>query len=119
MQKFTGVDAYIKSAPKAAERGLRQVRATIKKAVPHVEEKISYGMLGFRAHGRYIAYCGGFKEHIGFYPPPPAVYKKEASKYAGPKGNLKFSFDKPLPLALITKIVKFRAKENLEKQKKS
>lgn len=61
-----------------------------------------------------------FKNHIGFYPAPREnkLFKKELSKYKGGKGTLRFPLERPIPLNLITKIVRFRVKENLKKQKK-
>lgn len=70
-------------------------------------------------HG-ILVYFAAFKNHIGMFPPirGDAKLKAAVAKYAGPKGNLKFPLDEPLPYALVTKIVKFRVKQNLAKARK-
>jgi len=107
------VDEYIKSAPEDVRDKLGKIRQTIKAAAPNVKEKIGYGIPTFTHHGNLVHFAA-FKSHIGFYPRPSAIgaFKKELSKYESGKGTLRFPLDKPLPLALITKIVKFRVKEN-------
>jgi uncharacterized protein YdhG (YjbR/CyaY superfamily) len=66
-----------------------------------------------------LVWFAGYKNHIGFYPMASGIetFKKELSVYKGAKGSVQFPLNKPIPLALITKIVKFRVKENLEKAK--
>ena len=98
---------------------LGQMRATIKKAAPQAEEKISYAMPIFFLNGNLVHFAG-YKNHIGFYPAPSGIsaFNDELSKYKGAKGSVQFPLDEPLPLVLITKIVKFRVKENLEKSTK-
>ncbi len=87
-------------------------RQTISKAAPDAEEKISYQIPCFAQNGSLV-YFGGFKRHIGFYPPVrDAQLKKESAKYAGEKGNLQFPLDEPIPYGLIKKIVKVRVLEN-------
>ncbi len=112
------VDAYISDFPEEVQQLMKQLRATIKKAEPKAEEVISYGMAGYKYNGMLV-YFAGYKNHIGFYPAPRGIeeFKKELSAYKGSKGTVQFPLDKPLPFQLITKIVKFRAKENLEKTK--
>jgi uncharacterized protein YdhG (YjbR/CyaY superfamily) len=112
------VDDYIAEFPPDMQVNLEQLRHLIKKAAPMAEEKISYGMPAFMLEGSLV-YFGGWKHHIGFYPLPSAIkaFKKELSVYEGAKGSIKFPADKPLPVALISKMVKFRVKENLEKKK--
>ena len=114
----TTIDEYIASYPKNVQKLLEEVRTTIKKAAPEAEEAIKYGIPTFILNGNLVHF-GGFKNHIGFYPAPSGIeeFKKELSKYAGAKGSVQFPIDKPMPLALITKIVKFRVKKNLEKVK--
>ena len=91
-------------------------RATIKKAAPDAEETINYGIPTFTLKGNLVHFAG-FKSHIGFYPTPSGIekFKKELSVYEGAKGSVKFPLDQPIPYELIEKIVKFRAKENLER----
>ena len=114
------IDEYISGYPKDVQKLLQAVRTTIKKAAPKAEEAIKYGIPTFVLNGNLVHF-GGFKNHIGFYPAPQGIeeFKKELSVYEGAKGSIKFPLDKPMPLALISKIVKFRAKRNLEKAKKS
>ena len=110
------MDAYIANAPKDIQVILEKVRATIRKAAPKAEETINYGIPTFTLEGNLVHFAG-FKNHIGFYPTPSGIekFKKELSAYEGAKGSVKFPLDKPIPYALISKIVKFRVKENLER----
>jgi uncharacterized protein YdhG (YjbR/CyaY superfamily) len=89
---------------------------TIRKAAPEAEEKISYQIPTFALKGDLI-YFAAFKKHIGLYPPVKGdeKLKAEVSPYKGEKGNLKFPLDEPIPYTLISRIVKFRVKEQLEK----
>ena len=115
--KFKTVDEYISLQPKNIKPLLQQIRKTIKEAAPDAEELISYNMPGYKLKGMLV-YFAAWKEHIGFYGASSNLvekFKKELSGYEFSKGTIKFPFDQPLPLALITKIVKYRAKENLEK----
>ena len=112
------VDEYIAAFPEEIRERLERLRATIKRAAPDAQEKISYRMPAFALKGPLV-YFAAFKNHIGFYPTPSATvkYKKELAAYEGGKGSVRFPLDKPLTLGLITKIVKSRVKENLEKAK--
>jgi len=112
-------DEYIAGFPAGIQQLLEQVRATIKKAAPEAEETISYGMPAFRYQGRGLVYFSAFKAHIGFYPIPSGMkaFKKELSSYKTGKSSVQFPLDEPMPLKLITDIVKFRVKENLAKAK--
>lgn len=113
------IDEYIAGFPAGIQQLLEQVRATIKKAAPEAEETISYAMPAFRYQGKGLVYFSAFKEHIGFYPIPSGMkaFKKELSSYKTGKGSVQFPLDKPMPLKLITDIVKFRVKENSAKTK--
>ena len=111
----TTIDEYIAAFPPDVRTILDKIRATIRKAAPEAEEKISYQIPAFVLHG-HLVYFGAFKRHIGFYPPiRDEKLKREAAIYAGEKGNLQFPLDQAIPYALIGKIVKMRMKENLEK----
>ncbi len=112
------IDEYIAGFPEEVQAILQQVRMTIKKAAPDAEETIKYRMPTFLFHGNLV-YFAGFKNHIGFYPIPTGIekFKKELSKYKTAKGSVQFPLDKPMPLGLIRRIVKFRVKENLEREK--
>lgn len=112
------IDEYIADFPKDIQKLLEQVRAAIRKTAPEAEETIKYGLPTFTLNGNLVHF-GAFKNHIGFYPAPSGIeaFKKELSVYEGAKGSIKFPIDSPLPLALISKIVRFRVKKNLEKAK--
>jgi uncharacterized protein YdhG (YjbR/CyaY superfamily) len=117
--KFKDADKYIEKSPRNIRKTLVEIRKTIKKAAPKATEKISYGMPTFVLNGNLV-YFAAFKHHIGFYPTssPIVVFKKELSSYKTSKGAIQFPIDEPIPYSLITKIVKYRVKENLEKRKK-
>jgi uncharacterized protein YdhG (YjbR/CyaY superfamily) len=117
MRTFKNVDDYIVSFPKSTQVLLEKLRTIIRKNAPQAEEIISYGMPAYKYHGM-LAYFAGYKNHIGFYPLPSAIktFKKGISIYKNAKGSVQFPLDKPLPVKLITEMMKFRVKENLEKQ---
>lgn len=108
------IDEYIAGFPKHVQEILEKIRMTIRKAAPDAEEIIKYQIPTFTLKGNLVHF-GAFKKHIGFYPAPSGIeeFKEELSVYEGAKGSIKFPLDKPIPFALISKIVKFRVKENL------
>ena len=110
------IDEYIAGFPKDIQKILEQIRVTVKKAAPGASEAIKYAIPTFTLNGNLVHFAA-LKNHIGFYPVPMAIeaFKKELSIYKQGKGSVQFPLDKPMPLALITKIVKFRVKKNLEK----
>jgi uncharacterized protein YdhG (YjbR/CyaY superfamily) len=112
------IDEYIACFPKDIQKLLKELRSVIRKAAPAAEEAIKYGLPTLVLEGNLVHF-GAFKNHIGFYPAPSGIeaYKKELSVYESSKGAIRFPVDKPLPLALVTRIVKFRVMENLEKAK--
>lgn len=112
------IDEYIAGFPPGVQKILQQIRRTIRKAAPDAEETIKYRMPTFTLKGNLV-YFAAFESHIGFYPIPTgiAAFKKELSVYKQGKGSVQFPLDKPLPLNLITRIVRFRVKENLERAK--
>src|SRR3989344_1916914 len=116
MKKTISIDQHIAEFPKETQQLLELLRMTIRKAAPKAEEVISYNMPAFKYNGMLVWFAG-YKNHIGFYPSstPIVVFKDQLKKYKTSKGAIQFPLDKPLPLALITKIVKFRIKQNLEK----
>jgi uncharacterized protein YdhG (YjbR/CyaY superfamily) len=116
---FNSIDEYIATFPKETQKILQGLRRTIKAAAPDAEEKISYQMPTFFLKGNLVHFAA-FKNHIGFYPTPSGTqaFKRELSVYEGAKGSVKFPIEKPLPLKLISKIVKFRVAENLKKAEK-
>ncbi len=113
------VDEYIKTFPKETQKYLKQMRTAIKKAAQRAEEGIGYKMPAYTYNG-VLVYFAGYAKHIGFYATPTGhkEFKKELSINKEGKGSVQFPLDEPLPIALITKIVKFRVKENLAKEKK-
>jgi uncharacterized protein YdhG (YjbR/CyaY superfamily) len=117
MKKPKDIDEYISSSPLEIQAILEQLRATIKKAAPLAEEVISYGMPAFKLNGMLVWFAGHSK-HIGLYPRVSAMeaIQKELSNYKRAKGSVQFPLDKPLPLGLVSKIVKFRVKENLARK---
>lgn len=116
MAKPENMDAYIESFPPEIQELLQQVRATIGEAAPQAIEVISYGMPAFKTESMLV-YFAAHTKHIGFYPFGSSIekYKNELSKYKSAKGSVQFPFDQPLPLDLIANMVRFRAKENLER----
>jgi uncharacterized protein YdhG (YjbR/CyaY superfamily) len=117
--KLVNVDEYIKTFPNNVQKILEQVRATIKEKAPEAVESISYGMPGYKTHGKPLVYFAGYEKHIGFYATPTGheAFAAELSKFKQGKGSVQFPLDKPIPLDLIARIVEFRAKENSSKQK--
>ena len=116
--KFQTVEEYIATFPPKTKKFLKDIRATIKQAAPQAEEAISYNMPAFKLHGMLVWYAG-YKEHIGLYPKTTVIqaFKKDLEGYKQSKGTIQFPLDQPLPLDLITRIVKYRIKENLEAAK--
>jgi uncharacterized protein YdhG (YjbR/CyaY superfamily) len=113
------IDDYLSGYPKHVQRLLTQMRLTIKKAAPQAIEKISYGIPTFTLEGNLVHFAA-FKNHIGFYPTPSAIaaFGKELSSYKCSKGAVQCPLDEPLPLTLVGRMVKFRAKEKMRKRKK-
>ena len=114
--KAKDIDEYIAGFPPEVQVLLEELRSTIKVAAPDAEETISYQMPAFKLHG-ILVYFAAYKNHIGFYPTGAGIehFKKEVSAYEGSKGTVRFPLDQLMPLDLISHIVKFRVKENLEK----
>ena len=113
---YASIDEYIATFPKDIQKILEELRATIKAAAPEAKEKISYQMPTFDLKGNLVHFAA-HTNHIGFYPTPSGIeaFKNELSIYASAKGSVQFPLDKPLPLKLIRKIVKFRVSENMKK----
>lgn len=116
MKKLQDIDAYIRAYPDNVQVLLQKMRQVIHTAAPKAEEVIKYSLPTFVLNGKNLVHFGGFKKHIGFYPAPSGIraFQKELSIYEGAKGSIQFPLDKPLPLALIKKIVQFRVKENMQ-----
>ena len=117
-KKATNIDEYIAQFPDAIQERLEQMRQTIHKAAPKAEEAISYAIPTFKLNGNLVHFAG-YKNHIGFYPGAQGIenFKKELSKFKGAKGSVQFPHVQPLPLDLVTRIVKFRVQQNLVPKK--
>lgn len=115
---FSTIDEYIALFPKETGKILKELCKVIKEAAPQAEEKISYQMPTFFLQGNLVHFAA-YKNHIGFYPTPSGIeaFKKELSIYEGAKGSVQFPINQPLPLPLISRIVKYRVEENLKKVK--
>ncbi len=112
------IDDYIASFPPAVQVVLQKIRSTIRKAAPQAQETIKYRMPTFTLNGNLVHFAA-FKNHIGFYPVPSGIkaFQNELSRYEGGKGSVQFPLDQPIPYGLISRIVKYRARENLAKAK--
>ena len=110
------IDTYIAGFSSKVQSILKKIRSTVRKAAPKAKEKISYRMPAFFQDGALI-YFAAFKNHIGIFPPVRGDAKllKQLAPYRGPKGNLKFPLDDPMPYDLIRRIVISRLKEQEEK----
>lgn len=106
----------LQTFPRKYKKKLQQVRRTIKKAAPEAEEAISYAIPTYKLNGNLVHFAA-FNNHIGFYPTPNGIeeFEKELSVYQQGKGSVQFPLDKPMPLDLISRMVKYRVKKNLEK----
>jgi uncharacterized protein YdhG (YjbR/CyaY superfamily) len=107
------VDEYIAGFPPDVRKVLEALRRTIRKAAPQAEERISYRMPAFADHG-ILVWFAAHRSHVGFYPTASGIraFRRELAKYEVSKGTVRFPLDKPLPLALIARIVRFRVDAN-------
>jgi uncharacterized protein YdhG (YjbR/CyaY superfamily) len=110
------VNEYIACFPKATRARLQAVRKAVKESAPHAVEGLAYHMPVYRQN-RILLYFAAHENHLGFYPLPSAIkaFKKEIKEYKSAKGSVQFPHDKPLPIALIKKMVRHRVKENMPK----
>jgi uncharacterized protein YdhG (YjbR/CyaY superfamily) len=115
-QKPKDIDGYIAQFPAEVQAVLEQVRATVRNAAPEATETISYLMPSFKQHG-ILVHFAAWKKHIGLYPPISGdkALENALARYAGPKGNLQFPLDEPIPYDLIERIVKLRVKQDAAK----
>jgi uncharacterized protein YdhG (YjbR/CyaY superfamily) len=113
---FNTIDEYFLKFPSEVQDKLKELRMVIKESAPDAVEKISYQMPTFALHGNLVHFAA-FKNHIGLYPMPSVIeeFKQELAEYKQGKGSIQFPLDKPLPHELISKIVKFRITENIQK----
>lgn len=114
--KFKTIDEYHAAFPAEVQTILAEIRKTIKQTAPDAKEVISYNMPAFRQHG-ILVYYAAYKSHIGFYSLPSGnqAFQKQLAKYKQGKGSIQFPIDKPMPLKLITDMVKYRLTEDQEK----
>ena len=113
---FESTDEYISRFPSEVQAILNKLREVIKQSAPEAREKISYQMPTFDLHGNLVHFAA-YAKHIGFYPGASGIeaFKQELSAYKGAKGSVQFPIEKPLPYELISKIVKYRVAQNIEK----
>jgi uncharacterized protein YdhG (YjbR/CyaY superfamily) len=111
---FKSVDEYIASQPEAVQSVLKRLRSIVRKAVPGVEESISYQIPAYKLRGERVLYFAGWKQHYSLYPatgPLVTAFKDELAPYELSKGTIRFPLSEPIPVKLIERIAKFRAKE--------
>jgi uncharacterized protein YdhG (YjbR/CyaY superfamily) len=115
-KKAKDIDDYISRFPAEVQAILQRVRTTINAAAPEAKEVISYLMPAFRLHG-ILVYFAAWEKHIGLYPPilGDKTLEKAVARYAGPKGNLQFPLNEPIPYDLIERIVKLRVRQDTAK----
>jgi uncharacterized protein YdhG (YjbR/CyaY superfamily) len=111
----SSVDDYMAALPEGSRAVLEKLRKAIKAVAPEAIETISYQMPAFKDHGRILVYYAAFKDHCSLYPASVAVTEElgdELRPYVSGKGTIRFDADKPIPLALVKKIVRARLEEN-------
>src|SRR5258706_15716070 len=113
---FSSMDEYIATFPGETQKGLEEVREIIRSIVPDARENISYQIAAFEVNGKNFIHIAGWKKHISIYPIPVGTdaFNNEIAKYADGKGTVKFPLDKPLPVALIEKAIKYRLADHLK-----
>lgn len=113
---YPSMDEYIRQFPGPVRERLASLRTLVRKLAPDAQEKISYQMPCFHLHGNLV-YFAAHERHIGFYPTASGIsnFRKELAPYQFSRGAVRFPMDKPLPIGLITKIVRFRVAEDLGK----
>lgn len=116
---FASVDEYMASLPEDTRKVLKKLQAAIKAAAPGGRQKISYQIGAFELNGKNLVGFAGWKNHVAMYPIPSgsAAFNRQIAQYADGKGTLKFPLDKPLPLKLISRAVKYRIADNLKNEK--
>jgi uncharacterized protein YdhG (YjbR/CyaY superfamily) len=115
MKTYKNIDEYIKSVPKDFAQKVKELRSIANKLIPKGNESIKYGMPTIELNGKNFIHFASMKGHLGFYPTPSGVlaFKNELQKQKidFSKGCIRFPYNNPLPIPLITKIIKFRLKE--------
>jgi uncharacterized protein YdhG (YjbR/CyaY superfamily) len=110
---YKSPDEYISSFSIDIQKKLKSIRRIVQKNAKGAKEAMGYGVPAFKLNNDYLMYYAAFKKHIGIYPTPSAIkhFAKELADFDTAKGSVKFPFDKPIPLELIEKIVKFKVRE--------
>lgn len=116
--KHQSTDGYILTFPEHIQQKLEEIRQIIRQAAPQAKEVISYNMPAFKQNG-VLVYFAGYKGHIGFYPTGSGIrdFQHEFGDYKWSKGAIQFPLDEPLPVDLITRMVKYRVAQDAEKAK--
>jgi uncharacterized protein YdhG (YjbR/CyaY superfamily) len=116
---FTSIDEYIAACPEETHERLQAIRAEIKRLAPEGKEKISYQIAAFELNGKNLIHFAGWKKHISLYPIPAGdeAFEEAVSKYADGKGTMKFPLDEPMPMKLVTKVIKLHLAQNLKMTK--
>ncbi len=119
MKEYKDINEFIAEFPEDVQIILEKIRAIIQQAAPDAKEAIKYGMPTFVLNGNLVHFAA-YKNYIGFYPAPSGIdaFIAELEQYRTGKGTIQFPIDKPIPYELITKVVKYRVEENLNKRKK-
>ena len=114
------VDDYLADVSPEARATLEKLRQTIKAVVPRAVEVISYQIPTFKLDGRMLVSYAAFKNHCSFFPgaAPIKAHEEELKSYQTSKGTIRFATSKPLPAALVKKLVRTRIKENEARAKK-
>ena len=110
---FKSIDEYLATQPGPVKAALQTVRGAIRRAVPEAEEAISYQMPAFRLQGRVMIFFAGWKEHYSIYPATDGLaeaFRKELAGYEISKGTIRFPLSEPVPVKLIERLAKYRAK---------
>ena len=116
---FTSMDEYIAACPEQTHERLQEIRAAIKKIAPEAKERISYQIAAFELNGKNIIHFAGWKKHISLYPIPAGdeAFESEVSRYADGKGTMKLPLDEPMPMKLVSKVIKLHLAQNLKMTK--
>jgi uncharacterized protein YdhG (YjbR/CyaY superfamily) len=117
---FKSVDEYVAAQPEESLAALGLVRSTIRKALPGAEETISYNMPAYKLHGAPVLYFAGWNRHYSLHPASESLveaFKNELASHTISKGTIRFPLSEPVPVKLIGRIAKFRAKEAADRQR--
>jgi uncharacterized protein YdhG (YjbR/CyaY superfamily) len=117
----TSVKEYLAALPEESRAALAKLRKTIRAAAPEATEAISYQMPAFKDHGRFLVSYAAFRDHCSLFPASNGVMEalgEELKPYLAGKGTLRFQPNKPIPAALVKKIVKARLEENAARRRR-